>query len=314
MQKRPRIAVVGSNMIDLVTNVRRMPKKGETIDAPSFDMGFGGKGANQAVAASRLGSEVCMVTKVGDDLFGREVRRNFASFGIDTTFVEPVEKVSNGVAPIFVDESGDNYILIVKGANLFLTKDDIERAADSLKSCDLILLQLEVPVETVYHAVSFGHRYDIPVILNPAPGRKLDFDRIHTVDILVPNETELETITGLPASTDGQAIQAAKFLLDKGIGKVIVTLGERGSMLIRDGSVETVPAVKVDTRDTTGAGDAYIGSLAYYYIITGDLLKSMAYAGLYAALSTLRTGTQKSFVSKEEFEGHLGGMGSDLYI
>jgi ribokinase len=314
MKKRPRIAVVGSNMIDLITNVHRMPKKGETIDAPSFDMGFGGKGANQAVAASKLGAEVCMVTKVGGDLFGREVKRNFSSFGIDTTFVEPVEKVSNGVAPIFVDESGDNYILIVKGANQFLLKEDIDKASEMLKSCDLILLQLEVPVETVYHAVSFGHDNGIPVILNPAPGRKLDFERIRAVEILIPNETELQTITDMPAATEKEVSQAAKVLITKGIQTVIVTLGERGSMLVRGSDVEMVPAVKVETKDTTGAGDAYIGSLAYHYVITGNLLKSMTYAGLYAALSTLSTGTQKSFLSKEEFERHLSGLGSDLFL
>ncbi len=305
MAEKPRIAVVGSNMIDLITNVNRMPRKGETIDAPSFDMGFGGKGANQAVAASMLGADVCMVTKVGGDIFGREVKNNFASFGIDTAFVEPVKDVSNGVAPIFVDEKGDNYILIVKGANEYLAKDDIDRAAEMLAGYDIIILQLEVPVDTVYHTISFAHEKSIPVILNPAPGRALDFERIKTVDIFIPNETELETITGMPTETDEQVEQAAKLLLHKGIGTVIVTLGERGSMLATGDRTEYVPAFEVDTKDTTGAGDAYIGSLAYHYVLTGDLRQSMTRAGLYAALSTLSTGTQKSFVSKEEFEKYL---------
>ncbi len=305
MEKRPKIAVIGSNMIDLITNVRRMPRRGETIDAPSFDMGFGGKGANQAVAASKLGADVVMVTKVGGDMFGREVKRNFESFGIDTSFVEHVENVSNGVAPIFVDESGDNYILIVKGANSFLKEEDIDRASGLLSECDLILLQLEIPLESVYHAIDFGFRNGIPVVLNPAPARKLDFQHICKVDFLIPNETELEILTGLPVQTDEQVQQAAKSLLKKGVKTVIITLGERGSMLVQDAGIRHVPAVKVETKDTTGAGDAYIGSLAYYLVSTKDLAKSMECANLYAALSTLKTGTQKAFIGKDEFEKHM---------
>lgn len=305
MEKRPKIAVIGSNMIDLITNVRRMPKRGETIDAPSFDMGFGGKGANQAVAASKLGADVVMVTKVGGDMFGREVKRNFESFGIDTSFVEHVENVSNGVAPIFVDESGENYILIVKGANSFLKEEDIDRASSLISECDLILLQLEIPVESVYYAIDFGFKKGIPVVLNPAPARKLDFQHICKVDFLIPNETELEILTGLPVRTDEQVQQAAKSLLKKGVKSVIITLGERGSMLVEDAGIKHVPAVKVETKDTTGAGDAYIGSLAYYLVSTNDLAKSMEYANLYAAISTLKTGTQKAFIEKDEFEKHL---------
>jgi ribokinase len=302
---RPRIAVVGSNMIDLVTNVSRMPKRGETIEAPSFDLGFGGKGANQAVAASKLGAEVIMVTKVGDDIFGREVKKNFESFGIDVTYVDAVENVSNGVAPIFVDREGDNYILIVKGANSYLKEEDIDRAADTLLSCDLILLQLEIPVESVYHAIDFGYNNNIPVVLNPAPARELDFRYVSRVALLIPNETELEILTGLPVQTAEQVESAAKTLLQKGVKTVIVTLGEKGAMLVKDDTASMIPAVEVETKDTTGAGDAYIGSLAYYYVSTGNLEKSMACANLYAAISTLKTGTQKSFIGKEEFEQHL---------
>jgi ribokinase len=305
MEKRPKIAVIGSNMIDLITNVRRMPRRGETVDAPSFDMGFGGKGANQAVAASKLGADVVMVTKVGGDMFGRAVKRNFESFGIDTTFVESVEGVSNGVAPIFVDDSGDNYILIVKGANFFLKKEDIDRASGLLSKCDLILLQLEIPVESVYHAIDLGYRNSIPVVLNPAPARKLDFAHIRKADFLIPNETELEILTGMPVKTEGQVEKAAKALLKKGVKTVIITLGERGSMLVQKDGTQRVPAVKVETKDTTGAGDAYIGSLAYYLVSTRNLAESMECANLYAALSTLKTGTQKAFVEKDELEKHL---------
>ena len=157
--KRPRIAVIGSNMVDLVTYVHRMPVRGETIEAPSFEMGHGGKGANQAVAASRLGADVLMVTCVGDDSFADNTIRNLASVGVDTTYVRRVAGKSSGVAPIMVEPSGENCILIVKGANADLSPADIENASEALKTCDLILLQLEVPLETVYAAIAFGKRH-----------------------------------------------------------------------------------------------------------------------------------------------------------
>ncbi len=298
----PRIAVIGSNMIDFITNVNGMPKKGETLEAPSFDFGFGGKGANQAVAASKLGAEVLMVTKVGGDIFGREVTSNFERFGIDTTFVEAVEGVSNGVAPIFVDQSGNNYILIVKGANGFLKEEDIDRAEELISSCDLILLQLEIPVESVYHAIELGSRHGIPVILNPAPARTLDFEGIRSARVLIPNETELEILSGMPVETLSEIEKAAGSLVDRGISAVIVTLGERGSMLVSGDEAHMVSPYPVKAKDTTGAGDAYIGCLAYYYVKTGDLIQSMELANRYAAVSTLKTGTQKSFIGKEEFE------------
>ncbi len=164
-----RIAVIGSNMVDLVTYVDRMPAKGETLEAPSFEMGHGGKGANQAVAAAKLGADVMMLTKVGDDAFADNTIGNLKACGIDTTHVAKVPGRSSGVAPIMVDPSGENSILIVKGANNDLLPPDIEAAAEDLKRCDLILLQLEIPVETVYAAIRFGKRHGIKTLLNPAP-------------------------------------------------------------------------------------------------------------------------------------------------
>src|SRR5579863_7866187 len=165
----PRIAVIGSNMVDLITYVNRMPAKGETVEAPSFEMGHGGKGANQAVAAAKLGASVMMVTKVGDDMFADNTIRNLASFGVDTKHVARVAGRSSGVAPIMVEPSGENSILIVKGANADLSAADVERAGEALKTCDLILLQLEVPLETVYAAIAFGKRNGVRTVLNPAP-------------------------------------------------------------------------------------------------------------------------------------------------
>ena len=197
-------------MVDLVTYVDRMPIKGETVEAPSFEMGHGGKGANQAVAAAKLGAFVVMVTKVGDDMFADNTIRNLASFGIDTAHVERVKGRSSGVAPIMVEPSGENSILIVKGANADLSPADIERAADDLKACDLILLQLEVPLETVYAAIAFGKRHGVKTVLNPAPATpELDPDKIRDASFIVPNETELAILTGLPVGTQDEIAAAA---------------------------------------------------------------------------------------------------------
>jgi len=288
-------------MIDLITTVNRMPRKGETVEAPHFDLGFGGKGANQAVAAALLGADVAMVTKVGDDIFGREVKRNFESFGIESELVEKVKNTSNGVAPIFVDQDGNNSILIVKGANAFFTRNDIDRAIMKITNSDLVLLQLEIPVDSVYYAVDMCYEHHIPVLLNPAPGTRLDFKRIDKVSFLVPNETELEIITAMHISTMEDIKKAARSLVKRGTKRIIVTLGEKGSLLITDEDTQLVPAFKVRPRDTTGAGDAFIGSFAYFYVTTGEVLTAMKYANHYAALSTLRVGTQKSFYSGDEF-------------
>ena len=302
MERLPKIAVVGSNMIDLITNIERMPKKGETVEAPHFDLGFGGKGANQAVAAAMLGADVTMVTKVGDDMFGREVKKNFESFGIDSTFVEIVKNTSNGVAPIFVDKEGNNSILIIKGANAFFKRDDVDKAKEKILESDLVLMQLEIPIDTVYYAIELCSNNDIPVLLNPAPGAQLDFEYIKKVLFFIPNETELEIITGMPVSTVEDIKKAAIWLVGRGVKNVIITLGEKGALLVTSDSVELVPAVKIQPRDTTGAGDAFIGSFAYYFVATGEILKAIEYANHYAALSTLKTGTQKSFYSRDEFE------------
>src|SRR5579863_6260711 len=246
----PRIAVIGSNMVDLITYVSRMPVKGETVEAPSFEMGHGGKGANQAVAAAKLGASVVMVTKVGDDMFADNTIRNLKSFGIDTAHVERVKGRSSGVAPIMVEPSGENSILIVKGANADLGPADIERAAEALKACDLILLQLEVPLETVYAAIAFGKRHGIRTVLNPAPATpELDPEKVRDVSFFVPNETELAILTGMPVGTDDEIGQAAQSLVKKGVETVILTLGSRGALLTTASGVRRIAPVRVDPID-----------------------------------------------------------------
>ena len=304
-----RIAVVGSNMTDLVTSIIRMPAPGETVEAPSFSMGFGGKGANQAVAAGKLGADVMMVTKVGEDVFGQSTLRNLKESGIDVTHVGTVPGMSSGVAPIFVDASGENSILIIKGANNELKPADIDAAAEDLKGCELILMQLEVPLETVYHTIEFADRHGIETILNPAPAAPgLDAARVSKTTFLVPNETELALLTDMPTGTDREIEDAARTLIARGIRTVIVTLGARGACLVTADRTVPIEPLKVKPRDTTGAGDAFIGSFARFYVETRAIEASLRKAALYAADSITREGAQKSYSDAKAFDAFLAGL------
>ncbi len=297
-----RIAVIGSCMIDLVTYVTRMPEAGETLVAPSFEMGFGGKGANQAVACARLGSEVMMLAKVGDDDFGANTLRNFAAEGIDCRFVERVSGVSSGVAPIFVEPDGQNRILIVTGANDRLLPADIDRAAAALSGSALILLQLEVPLETVYHAIAWAKRHEIPVLLNPAPANPaLALEHLREARFFVPNQSELSLLTGLPTDTAEAAAAAARTLLAAGLASVIVTLGGEGALWVSGDETRLIPPLAVTAVDTTGAGDAFIGGFAHHYVETGDIDAALIAASRYAAQSITARGTQRSFPSATAF-------------
>ncbi len=299
----PKITVVGSNMVDLITYVDRMPSTGETIVAPRFEMGFGGKGANQAVAAALLGADVRMVTKVGDDMFGPNTRVNLENLGINTQFVETAPGVSSGVAPIFVEPDSSNSILIVKGANECLTPADVDRARDLIADSDMVVMQLEVNLETVYHTVELCRELSIQVLLNPAPADPaLNLDKIGAVSFFVPNETELEMITGMSVETIAEIDSAAQVLRARGVGVIIVTLGERGALLVDPKGTELVAPHIVSSIDTTGAGDAFVGCFATFFADTRDLETAITTANRYAALSTTRPGTQKSFMSRSEFE------------
>lgn len=297
-----RIAVIGSTMMDLITYITRMPEAGETLPAPRFAMGFGGKGANQAVAAARLGSRVAMIARVGDDTFGAATLENFRAHGIDTRHVRPTEGVSNGVAPIFVEPSGENRILIVSGANAHLSPADIEAARETLAEADLILLQLEVPLETVQHAIAVARALDRPVLLNPAPALPgLDAAALAGVSFLVPNESELRALSGRPVGDAAAAEAAARPFLAAGIGHVIVTLGAQGALWLSAAGGTLIPPVPVSPVDTTGAGDAFIGAFAHFYTEGEPVARALAYAARYAADAITRPGTQASFADREAF-------------
>jgi len=302
MPKRARIVVVGSANVDLVTFNDTFPRPGETIFGKKFDLGFGGKGANQAVAACRCGASVGMVAKVGSDLFGPATIKNFESLGVDASQVRITEGVSTGVAPIFVDPSGQNRILVIKGANETLSPQDVDAAAPLLDQADTILLQFEIPLATVFHTIRLAKSKGIRCIVNPAPALPLDFKEVAAADYFVPNESEAEAITGIPVHTIEDARKCADYLLARGLLRVVITLGERGSLLATSNGVESIPAFKVDPTDSTGAGDAFIGSFAVFQAEGLMDKEALTRASLYAALSTRRVGTQKSFPNRGEFD------------
>lgn len=302
MSKTPRIAVIGSANIDLVTFADRFPSPGETIFGRKFHLGFGGKGANQAVAARLCGAGVWMLAHVGSDLFGPATISNFQRLGIDTTYVKQVEGTSSGVAPIFVDPDGQNRILVIKGANDSLRPADVEAAADMLVKADCIVLQFEIPLETVYCAVSFAKQHNIRCILNPAPAQEADLASLAGVDYFVPNETEAEAIIGLPVRNLEDARKCARQLLGRGMRCVIITLGSNGCLLAGDGGDQHIPAFSVKSVDTTGAGDAFIGSFAVFLGEGLSEREAARRANLYAALSTTRIGTHDSFYDRARFD------------
>ena len=306
----PRIAVVGSANTDLITFGDAFPRPGETIFGQNFDLGFGGKGANQAIAARLCGAEVLMVARVGDDLFGEATIRNFASFGVDTTHVRVLQGVSTGVAPIFVEPSGQNRIIVVKGANDRLLPADVDAAAVQLRSVDTIILQFEIPLATIYHTVHLARANNIRCIVNPAPALPADLAQLTAADYFIPNETEAELITGHPVHTVEEAGACAKALLQKGFRKVILTLGARGALLADAAGTVHVPPYTVTAVDTTGAGDAFIGSLAVFLAEGVAEKEAVARANLYAGLSTTRVGTQKSFLKRADFETEWARRGT----
>jgi len=302
MARRPRIAVVGSANIDLTTFANRFPKPGETIFGDRFDLGFGGKGANQAVAARLCGADVFMVARVGSDLFGPATIENFRKQGIDPTHVKQIEGLSSGVAPIFVEPSGQNRILVVKGANDAIKPADVDAAAEMLKSADCIVLQFEIPLETVYYTVAFAHKHGIRCIVNPAPAQPIDMAALKDLDYLVPNESEAETITGAAVKTIDDAKRCAEKLVAGGIRRAIITLGANGSFIAsREGS-EHIPPFAVKSVDSTGAGDAFIGSFAVFLGEGAAEREAIRRANLYAGLSTTGVGTQKSFWDRSRFD------------
>jgi ribokinase len=302
---KPRIAVVGSANTDLQFMTDVVPRGGETVFGRAFDMGFGGKGANQAVAAALCGAQVEMVAAVGGDLLGVETVKNFNSLGVGTGAVRVVPDVATGAALILVASDGENRIIVAKGANDFLTPADVDAAAPQLAAANMVLLQFEIPLETIYHTIRFARAHHVRCIVNPAPALPANLAELALADYLIVNETEAEIMSGRAVRTQDDLDACVDALLDQGIRRVILTLGARGAVVASRSGKVRLPAFSVSATDTTGAGDAFIGSLAVFLSEGRPEEEAVTRANLYAALSTTRTGTQKSFPKRSEFEAEL---------
>lgn len=297
-----KICVVGSSNIDLTFRIPRLPKPGETISGHAFHIGFGGKGANQAVMAARLGACVTIVSKVGRDIFGEDMLQNYRTQGIDPSFVSADAGRSTGVAAIVVDEAARNCIIVVPGANQGLTAHDIQSAAAVIQGADVLLCQLEIPLETTLEAFRLVSKTGVKTILNPAPARDLPEELLRLTDICIPNETELEITTGQTVTNLEEAKSAARILLDRGPRTVIVTLGANGSLVANAQETVHVPAPSVIAVDPTGAGDAFIGALGVFLAEGTPMLSAVGRANAVAALSVTGVGTQSSFPSRPQAE------------
>lgn len=295
----PRICVVGAALMDLISYVPRLPVLGETLHGSDFRMGFGGKGANQAVMAAKLGAHVSIVTRLGRDSFGDDTVRNFESLGIDTTHVAFDDDAPTGVAPIAVDPNGDNSIIIVTGATARITPADVEHARAAIEASHVLVCQLEIPLEATLAALRVARAASTVTVLNPAPAsRELDREAYGLVDVLCPNEPEAGLILDRSLAAVEESTLARE-LRELGPENVVLTLGERGCVIASRDGVVGLPAEEVDAVDTTGAGDAFVGTLAVG-LARGDLAAAAARANRVAGLSVQRRGTQTSFPSLAE--------------
>ena len=261
--KTPKIVVVGSVNTDMVVKSERIPAPGETVTGGQFVMPAGGKGANQAVAAARLGAEVTLVAKVGQDIFGSQSVENFKRDGILTDFISADPDNHTGVALILVDRKGENLISVAPGANAAITPDEVQKAADRIRSADVVLLQLEIPLETVEFTAKLASQAGVTVVLDPAPAAPLGAELLDNVTYLTPNESEATRLTGIEVTDEASARAAAQKLLDAGVDNVILTMGTQGALVANADRALMVPSHAVEAMDSTAAGDAFNGGLSF---------------------------------------------------
>jgi len=301
--------VVGSSNMDLVVKSPRIPAVGETILGSDFIMTPGGKGANQAVAAAKLGAKVYFIAKLGNDVFAEQSLNNFKKEGVNTKYVVQTKEAPSGVALITVDDAGNNVIVVAPGANQMLSPNDVEKAELDIASSGALVAQLEIPLETVEFAAQLANESGVLFILDPAPAQKLSPELLKMVDVLTPNETEAQILTGIEVTSNrDSACTAVKKLLEYGVKSVILTMGANGFLLGTDDKMEFVPAVKVNAVDATAAGDAFTGSLAVGLAQRKTLADAALFANYVAALSVTKMGAQSSMPAREEVESFIGAV------
>ena len=300
-----KICVVGSLNMDLVVNVETMPKKGQTLIGGDFKEVPGGKGANQAVAMARLGADVSMIGKVGNDGFGQTLLEALKNDNVNTSYIYKEEGPS-GVATITVDKNAENSIVVAPGANFTLVKEDIDKNIEAIKSSDIVVVQLETPLETINYTLKKAKELGKYTILNPAPAVNLDDSIIKNVDLLTPNETELEILSGVSINCEDDILKASKIMIEKGVKELIVTLGSKGSLYINKEKNMFKKSYKVEAIDTTAAGDSYTGALAVAFSKGKNIEEAMDFASKVGALCVTKEGAQSSLPTIDEVEKFRG--------
>lgn len=300
--KDNKIVVVGSMNTDMVVNSERIPLPGETVLGGKFMMNSGGKGANQAVAAARLGGNVYFIARSGNDIFGKRAVDLYKEDDINTDYIVTDPELPSGVALILVDAKGENSISVASGANGALSPKDIDAAAGLIAECKIVLMQLETPIETIEYTARMAHRLGKTVILNPAPARELSDSLLENVDILIPNETEAALLSGVEVKDEEDARVAADALSRRGIGTVIITLGAKGALVKVGDSYALVPSRKVKAVDTTAAGDTFCGALAVALAEGRSIVEAVGFATSCASITVTRPGAQMSLPRRCEVE------------
>lgn len=302
------ILIVGSSNTDMVIQSEYLPAAGETILGGRFFMNGGGKGANQAVAAARAGGEVTFITKVGNDIFGREAVQSFGVEGINTSYIFSDDKQPSGVALITVDSKGENCIVVASGANAALSPQNLCSIKEVITNSEIVLMQLEIPLDTVAYVAGAAKEHNIPLVLNPAPACVLPDALLKNIAVITPNETEAELLTSIKVNSIETAERAAKALTEKGIETVIITLGAKGALVYHAGISTHVPAITVEAVDTTAAGDVLNGALVVALAEGKTMLEAVAFACRAAAISVTRFGAQSSAPRRAEIEDLLSVM------
>ncbi|MBT4412445.1 MAG: ribokinase [Bacteroidetes bacterium] len=299
------LVVIGSSNMDLVIYLPRIPAVGETILGGKSSTVFGGKGANQAVAASRAGGNICFISKIGKDIFGENMLSHFENEGFNTDFILYDEDEPTGIAQIFVSEKGENSIAVAPGANMSLSVSDIRLFEKTISEAEYVLVQLEIPLETIITIVDIAHQHNTRVIINPAPAQTLPDELLSKTWLLTPNESETEILTGEKLSDIGSVRVAAKKLLEKGIQNIIVTLGEKGCLLCNENGHQHFSAYKEKAIDTTAAGDVFNGSLAVALANENPFEQAIQFASAAAAISVTRKGAQPSVPNLTEIVEYM---------
>jgi ribokinase len=294
------ITVAGSSNIEMIIKVPRLPLQGETILGSDFTLTSGGKGVNQAVAAARLGGNVTFIGRIGNDMFGDQALKVLKQEGINTQYVAIDKHIPSGIAQIVADENGKKYITVAPGANQNLCEDDINNASEAIISADILLLQSELPLQPVRIAARIAHRNNIRVLLNPVSSVILDDDLLSYVSVLIPSKVEAETLTGIRITDHRSAELAGRILLEHGPEKVIITMGEKGAMVIDNGGAEHFSAIRIKPADATAASDVFCGAMAVALAEDKNFFEAVKFANTAAAISISKPGTLPSFPIRDE--------------